>query len=144
MLPFLPRDPIARTRRYRWLSVSFLLLVLVVLSLPGALVAQVADFVKALLNLPPSSDTPPLLPLDKLVHAGLFFVAGALLGRGWREPRGALWALALGLLLFAGLTELIQAYVPGRSASAGDVLADALGAVVGLWLSRRAGKSRQN
>ncbi len=37
------------------------------------------------------------MPLDKLVHSGLFFSAGALLGQGWLAPRGTVWALSLGL-----------------------------------------------
>jgi len=136
MVQLLPLDPHARTRRYQWLAGLFLLAVLVILSLPGAVVSQIADFVKALLNLPPSPDEPALLPIDKVVHAGLFFVAGALLGRGWHGGRGVWLALAAGLLLFAGLTELIQAFVPGRSAAWGDVLADGLGAVAGLAVAR--------
>jgi VanZ family protein len=132
----LPLDPIARTRRYRWLALLFLLAVLVVLSLPGALLAHLADMVKALLLLPPSDEQPSLLPLDKLVHAGLFFVAGVLLGRGW-HGRASVWVLlGLALLAFGGLTEGIQSFVPGRSASWGDVLADALGAAAGLLLAR--------
>lgn len=143
MPTLLPLDPTARTRRYQWLAGLFLFAVLVILSLPGAVVSQLADFVKALLMMPPSEDKPPLLPVDKMVHAGLFFMAGALLGRGWHGRKGVWWLLAAALLMFAGLTEVIQAFVPGRSAAWGDLLADGLGTVAGLalarWVLRRRG-----
>jgi VanZ family protein len=79
---------------------------------------------------------------DKLVHAGMFAVLGGLATSAWREPRWRVrwwWALlALGVL-----TEVLQAWVPGRSPSGADVLADALGlglgVVMSLWLLR-AGK----
>ena len=137
MFQLLPLNPTARTRRYQWLAGLFLFGVLVILSLPGAVVSQLADFVKALLNLPPSPDEPALLPVDKIVHAGLFLVAGALLARGWHGRKGVWWLLAAALLLFAGLTEVIQSFVPGRSAAWGDLLADGLGAGAGLAVARR-------
>lgn len=70
---------------------------------------------------------------DKLVHASLFVVLGALAARGWPRPRQR-WRALAGLLLLGVLTEALQSLIPGRSASLGDWLADALGACVGLYL----------
>ena len=46
------------------------------------------------------------------------------------------------LILYGGATELIQRFVPGRSATLGDLLADGVGVLVGvgvalLYLRRR-------
>jgi hypothetical protein len=79
---------------------------------------------------------------DKWVHGSMFAVLGGLATGAWRDRRwrvrwwGAL--LALGVL-----TEGLQAWVPGRSPSGADVLADALGLGLGVvvsWWFLRAGK----
>lgn len=79
---------------------------------------------------------------DKLVHAGMFAVLGGLAMSAWRDRSWRVrwwWALlALGVL-----TEGLQAWVPGRSPSGADVLADALGLGLGVvvsWWFLRAGK----
>ena len=71
---------------------------------------------------------------DKLVHASLFVVLGCLAARSWLQP-GQRWRVVLALLLLGGLTEALQSVIPGRSASLGDWLADALGLALGwmLW-----------
>jgi VanZ family protein len=43
-------------------------------------------------------------------------------------------ALLLGLVVLGALTEWLQAYVPGRSMSAADWVADSAGALLGLGL----------
>ncbi len=48
---------------------------------------------------------------------------------GWADTV-SLGAAVLGAILFGAVTELIQLLVPGRSADLGDLLADAVGAVV--------------
>ena len=70
---------------------------------------------------------------DKLVHASLFVVLGALAARSWPQPRQR-WRALAGLLLLGVLTEALQSLIPGRSASLGDWLADALGACAGLFV----------
>ena len=90
---------------------------------------------------PPPAALPPWMPasllawlpsLDKLGHAGLFFVQALLLDRALAAPpggsrRGALaWSIALVALLGAA-TELRQAWVPGRTADVLDLLADLAG-----------------
>ncbi|WP_428566066.1 MAG: VanZ family protein [Solidesulfovibrio sp. DCME] len=84
--------------------------------------------------------TPRLeLPLDfwnadKLYHGLTYAWLGAL----------PLWAFARGdraraaaylMIILGGLLEWGQSFVPGRSASMGDAVANALGVFVGIWLS---------
>jgi len=73
--------------------------------------------------------------LDKLLHLGAFAVLGGAATIGLRRALtlrpGA--AAALGALCsaaFGALDEWHQSFVPGRDASLGDLLADALGAAL--------------
>jgi VanZ family protein len=86
-----------------------------------------------------SISSPPELPgrnLDKVVHAFMYAVLGALLVRalagGWDRPvtlRMALVAVLLATLY--GLTdEIHQAFVPARQSDPIDLVADGLGAAV--------------
>lgn len=79
---------------------------------------------------PPSAD----LGWDKANHFAAFAVLTftglqALAGR--RRPR---WSVLAMMLTYAVLIELIQAQIPGRDAEARDVLADMIGAAIGLAL----------
>lgn len=70
---------------------------------------------------------------DKLGHALLFAVLGALAAQAWQVPRLRLrwwWAL----LALGAATEGLQAWVPGRSPSLADFGADALGLLAGMAL----------
>ena len=83
--------------------------------------------------------------LDKLEHAGVFAVFGFLVARAlvnqdafpnWR--RNFFWiAVAIGVLYGLG-DEVHQLWVPGRRFDMFDVLADGIGAVIGVvgfkWL----------
>jgi VanZ family protein len=70
--------------------------------------------------------------VDKLVHASLFALMGALATRGWAYDRSK-WALVLlGVFGLAPLTELLQAWVPGRGSSWADGAADLLGMALGV------------
>lgn len=82
--------------------------------------------------------------LRKGAHMGAYFLLAALLllGLGRLVPRPfprALWALGLTAAL-AGLDELHQRFVPGRSGQLRDVLIDLLGAALclALWAAFRA------
>jgi VanZ family protein len=73
--------------------------------------------------------------LDKVGHV-LAFTALAFCGylafaaiRAWRT------ALLLGLLAYGGLIEVLQLFVPGRSAEWGDLVADAIGIALGAALA---------
>ena len=74
---------------------------------------------------------------DKFVHAGLFALLGALAVRSWLLAPQRL-RVVVGLLLLGVLTEALQSRIPGRSASLGDWLADALGLALGFLLARPA------
>ena len=78
----------------------------------------------------PASKVPSGIELnDKVVHAGLFLVlavSGVVAGLPMRS-------LALGLALYAGVSEVLQAVLPiDRDGSVFDALADLLGVAAGL------------
>jgi VanZ family protein len=73
---------------------------------------------------------------DKLVHVGLYGLLGALCARGLRlgsSLRGAraMWLAAALAALYGMSDELHQRFVPGRNADWVDVIADAIGALLG-------------
>ena len=70
---------------------------------------------------------------DKLLHFCAFFLLAVLATYGWRYS-GATSRILL-LLVYAGLTETLQHFIPGRSFSLLDWLADSLGAVTAVVLS---------
>ena len=88
-------------------------------------------------------------PWDKLAHATVFAVLTALLAlalQGRPPQPGARWALRpVAALVVAALLagavgvadELHQATLPGRVAGLDDLLADAVGIGLGLWVARR-------
>ncbi|MDQ5905773.1 MAG: hypothetical protein QG584_500 [Pseudomonadota bacterium] len=77
------------------------------------------------------------VPWDKVAHAGLFAVFAVLIGLVVglvRVPRGLLLLLAfLGALAIGAADELHQATLPGRQAGWDDLVADAVGALIGTW-----------
>lgn len=102
-----------------------------------------------LLLLAPSSNLPNLPGwlssavtawIDLAVHSLLFLVLGLLVERSlavlWPLGRSRAWTL-LGGLLYACATELAQLLIPGRTASWGDLAADALGLSISILLLRR-------
>jgi VanZ family protein len=91
--------------------------------------------------LTPGEDVPQS-PDDKLVHL-LTFVALAVAGR-WA---GVPWvALGVGLAVYAGVTEILQAVLPiHRNGDVRDLLADVTGVALGLflsWIAVRVGRAR--
>ena len=74
---------------------------------------------------------------DKLVHFLVFGLLALSLDWGWYQ-RGSYWLFrALPLIVYGGLIEIIQYFVPGRSMSFADWLADAAGVLaypVGMLL----------
>lgn len=76
---------------------------------------------------------------DKLLHAGAFGVLGALATIGLRRAFGlrvevAAVVAVLASTLFGALDEWHQSFVPGRDVSAGDLAADAVGALLAATL----------
>ena len=79
----------------------------------------------------PGSDTPDVAVSDKLVH-GTLFAALALTGVLAGVP---VVALAPGLLVYGGLSEVLQTTLPiDRDGDWHDALADTIGTAIGLLL----------
>jgi VanZ family protein len=88
--------------------------------------------VLAVVLLLPSQAMPATGLWDKLEHAAAFAVLG-LLGRA-AFPRHA-WPLALGLIAFGWACEALQVRVPGRTATLGDAVANAVGVLLAMALA---------
>ena len=85
----------------------------------------------------PASDVPSAPPgVDKIVHATLF--AGLALSGRWAGMGRAV--LAGSLVCYAAGSEIVQGLI-GRDAAIGDLVADAVGVLVGLlvwrWIADR-------
>ena len=116
-----------RTRRYRLLALASFVVILVFLSLPGHWIAALQSWVQLWWPWSSSDSIPSNFPTDKLIHGVMFATCAALVVRGW--------AVCLMLFLYGMVTELIQRYVPGRSASLGDFLADGVGVLIGVGVA---------
>ncbi|AEG01156.1 VanZ family protein [Methylomonas methanica] len=89
-----------------------------------------------------SQETLPMPPLfefqDKLMHFGAYFLMAAFSWRALRHQGHTGNKLALAVWLFCcvyGLSdEWHQSFVPGRTSSGWDWLADSLGAAAAAWL----------
>jgi VanZ family protein len=87
----------------------------------------------------PSIETPALFPgQDKLFHLIAFGILG-FLAMGTRQasrqgyPAIQVWRVVFAIMLYGILDEFHQYFVPGRSADVYDVLADAIGGLLGAW-----------
>ena len=87
----------------------------------------------------PSIETPALFPgEDKLFHLIAFDILGFLAMGAWQAshegyPTRQVWLVVLAVMLYGILDEFHQYFVPGRSADVYDVLADAVGGLLGAW-----------
>lgn len=91
-----------------------------------------AAMLVAVLSLAPSTALPPVSIGDKAEHV-VAYVVLALLGATSSE-RGIARTI-LGLSVFGGAIELLQALSPGRSPDALDAAADIAGACIGCGLA---------
>jgi VanZ family protein len=74
-------------------------------------------------------------PLDKLLHASVYgLMAGLLRFSGLLKHGLLVFIVMLGI---GALDEWHQIAIPGRQASLYDLLADALGVVIGIWVMDR-------
>jgi len=87
----------------------------------------------AILSLVPGDLRPHLLSVSQLEHFAAYLVAGAVLILGYSGVRPAV-TTASALPIYAAILELIQLWVPGRSARLIDVVAGSLGAWAGVAL----------
>ena len=82
----------------------------------------------------PVPETPAKIPsLDKLAHLCEYWLFAWLLTRVLRSARHPLrnaWLIAVG---YGAAIELVQALIPWRSCELADVVANALGAALGIW-----------
>jgi VanZ family protein len=85
-------------------------------------------------SLLPQQDSVPLGHLDKLAHVGAYALT-AFVGALGAPSRRGWWVVASAMLGLGVLMELLQSYVPGRSASVGDLVADVVGLTAGIWLA---------
>jgi VanZ family protein len=91
----------------------------------------------------PGADVPPLIfGMDKLVHAIVFGVLG-LLTLGSMRPSAngyrafQLWLAVALATIYGGLDEAHQHFVPGRTPDIHDIMADAVGAMISVWVFSR-------
>ncbi|RMH44598.1 MAG: teicoplanin resistance protein VanZ [Deltaproteobacteria bacterium] len=113
-------------------------------------VAVYAALILAVSSIPASRmpQSPTLWSFDKLLHAGEYFVLGALLARALSlgpprvDPVIAVAISAIVCAAFGAVDEAYQSLTPGRSSSPWDAVADAVGAAAGAlsaawWFSRQ-------
>jgi hypothetical protein len=118
-----------------WPAVGMLILATVLFCIPG--------------NTLPDEDWLGKISADKLIHVGLFaalvalwglpFVARVHLDANSRSVKSILiWVVAVAVV-YGIVIEIIQgAYIPNRSYSLADMVADAIGSVVGgLFVNRQ-------
>jgi VanZ family protein len=88
----------------------------------------------------------PVSDLDKLAHGLAFGILGALLrwGVGGVRERARTVNVWCGIVAmgYGAMDEVHQMFVAGRTPSIGDWIADAIGAVIGVWLVDRAMRAR--
>jgi VanZ family protein len=73
--------------------------------------------------------------LDKVGHLMPFTALAFSVYLAFPASRGTRAALPLALLAYGGLIEVLQLFVPGRTAAWGDLLADGIGIGVGIGLA---------
>ncbi|MBI4328946.1 MAG: VanZ family protein [Chloroflexi bacterium] len=106
-------------------------------ALPALLWMGLIFYLSSLSHLEAPGEVERLLPLpgDVIGHVGECAVLGVLLAVAFLSTRWR-WVAAFAVALLYGLSdELHQVFVPGRAASWEDILADAIGAVLGVGAS---------
>lgn len=89
------------------------------------------------------------IPVDAIARAAAFFLLALIPMYSFGKLRNAVYA-ALSMAVLGIVLEVLQQYVPGRSCSAGDMIANNLGVLLGFFVGllirfRKAGApSRQD
>jgi VanZ family protein len=73
--------------------------------------------------------------LDKIVHIGMFATWAVAVRHDFYNQRFNFFSLFLAGLVFSLITELVQLMVEGRTFDFYDMLADAIGLLIGLTMS---------
>ena len=89
-----------------------------------------------ILMLLPAKDLPQVNIWDKAEHAGTFFVLMTLAVLGYYKKHSP-QRLALLLIAYGVAIECIQFFIPSRSFSVLDMVADASGVLPAWWLAAR-------
>ena len=106
--------------------------------LTGRVAAWALAVVVALLSVVPPDSRPVTDVPHDFEHFGIFFATGFAFGVGYtRRPA----MVALTLILFAGMVEIAQVFVPARHARFSDFIVDALAACAGALLSAALSRS---
>lgn len=84
----------------------------------------------------PAGDLPPVELWDKAEHALAFFTLMALAWLAYRRQYAPL-RLALLLVTYGFAIECIQYFIPSRSFSLEDVIADSVGVLPAFWIAVR-------
>lgn len=89
----------------------------------------------------PGDDVPSVgIPhLDKVVHCGMFgFVTLCFYWDYYKALKKAphLWITLVSVVVFGGMTEIMQAYVPGRSCDYRDLIADTIGVILATVVAK--------
>ena len=85
----------------------------------------------------PSEGDTSVIFLDKVLHFVAFFILSFLLDRSTKQPLISYKALIICLITFALSIEIIQSFLPSRSAELFDLVADLLGILVYLYFAPR-------
>jgi VanZ family protein len=101
-----------------------------------AAIARVTAWVLAtvivVLSVVPPNGRPETGAPHALEHFAIFWATGFAAGIGWQRKHTPIGIL---LVIFAGVVEIAQLFVPGRHARWSDFTVDALAAVIGLVLT---------
>lgn len=113
-------------RRRRIGAILYALLVLSISSIPGDALPELPDAVG----------------IDKLVHLILYCGLGFLLLRGYDPQAQRVWLLLAISVAYGLADEAHQWLIPGRTPSLLDASADAIGALIGVFLAAHSARAR--
>lgn len=118
-------------------AICALLITSILLLVPGTITDWLLSWAFHWWTWPSSEIASVDFPIDKLVHVTLFGLCGYLFCKEWiKTSRKVLILFAL-FFLYGLAIELLQILIPGRGASAGDLIADNIGIVIGFYLAMR-------
>ena len=90
-------------------------------------------FLSLFLSLSPASSSVPMIWNDKIIHCISYFVLVMTLDFSCCSGK-YLMTKSIAILLYSGLIEYGQSFIPGREMSLADLIANALGILVFLLL----------
>lgn len=100
------------------------------ISIIWAAIMMIACTINLQSNEPPKIEIPYL---DKIVHFGIYAILGFLLTI---EPKITNLKALIICACYGLLIEIIQIFLPWRSFEVADIIADTLGAAVGIWFAQ--------